>query len=124
MVPALFCFLVSGPACYLVLDSYTDIGLLHASASPCWRGSARFAFFGWQVNLRGERAEKHAWRNRGPARGSRLPGAQGFQRGTEFMVLARRLLAEDSQLRTMLLAATGTVNRGSIAQMSTLKYRN
>ena len=62
-----------------------------------------FVFFGWQVNLRGERAEKHAWRKVVQPAVRGYVARKGFSE-VEFMVLARRLLAEDSQLRTMLLA--------------------
>ena len=103
MLPALFCFLVSGPACYLVLDSYTDVGLLARIGLAVLAWFSTFVFFGWQVNLRGERAEKHAWRKVVQPAVRGYVARKGFSE-VEFMVLARRLLAEDSQLRTMLLA--------------------
>ena len=106
MVPALFCFLVSGPACYLVLDSYTDVGLLARIGLAVLAWFSAFVFFGWQVNLRGDRAENHAWRTviQPAVRG--YLARKGFSEA-EFMVLARRLLAEDSQLRKMLLQRLG-----------------
>ncbi len=102
MVPALFSFMVSGPACYLVLDSYTDVSLLARIGLAVLAWFIAFVFFGWQLNLRGERAEKHAWR------AVVQPAVRGYlvRKGfsdAEFMVLARRLLTEESQLRKMLL---------------------
>lgn len=102
MVPALFIFLISGPACYLVLDSHTDVGLLARIGLSVLAWFSAFVFFGWQLNLRGERAEKHAWRT------VVQPAVRGYltRKGfsdAEFMVLVGRLLAGESQLRKMLL---------------------
>lgn len=102
MVPALFSFLVSGPACYLVLDSYTDFGLLARIGLAVLAWFAALVFFGWQLNLRDERAQKHAWRAVVQPEIRRYLARKGFS-DTEFMVLVCRLLAEESPLRKMLL---------------------
>jgi len=102
MVPALFCFLVSGPACYLVLDSHTDIGLLARIGLAVLAWFSALVFFGWQVNLRGERAEKQAWRKVVQPAVRGYLARKGFS-DAEFKVLVGRLLAEESQLRKMLL---------------------
>jgi hypothetical protein len=102
MVPALFSFLISGPACYLVLDSYTGVGLLARIGLAVLAWFSALVFFGWQINLRGERAEKHAWRTVVQPAVRAYLARKGFS-DSEFMVLAGRLLAEESQLRKMLL---------------------
>ncbi len=106
MVPALFSFLVSGPACYLVLDSYTDVGLLARIGLSVMAWFFAFAFFGWQLNLRGERAEKHAWRTVVQPAVRRYLARKGFS-DAEFVVMVSRLLTEESQLRKMLLGRLG-----------------
>ena len=102
MVPALFSFLISGPACSLGLDSYTDVGLLARIGLAVLAWFIAFVFFGWQINLRGERAEKHAWRTVVQPAVRGYLARKGFS-DSEFMVLVGRLLAEESQLRKMLL---------------------
>jgi hypothetical protein len=102
MVPALFSFLISGPACYLVLDSYTDVGLLARIGLAVLAWFSALVFFGWQINLRGERAEKHAWRTVVQPAVRGYLARKGFS-DTEFKVFVGRLLAEESQLRKMLL---------------------
>ncbi len=102
MVPALFGFLVSGPACYLLLDSHTDVGLLARIGLAVLAWFVALMFFGWQVNRRGERAEKHAWRTVVQPAVRGYLARKGFS-DAEFKVLVGRLLAEESQLRKMLL---------------------
>lgn len=102
MVPALFGFLVSGPACYLLLDSHTDLGLLARIGLAALAWFVALLLFGWQVNLRDTRAQKHAWQTVVQPAVRGYLGRKGFS-DTEFMAQVRQLLAEESQLRAMLL---------------------
>lgn len=102
MVPALFGFLVSGPACYLVLDSYTDVGLLARIGLAVLAWFVALMLFGWQLTLRDDRARKHAWRKVVQPAVRGYLARKGFS-DAEFKVLVGRLLAEESQLRKMLL---------------------
>jgi hypothetical protein len=102
MVPALFLFIVSGPGCYLLLDSHTDLGLLARIVVAVAAGFTAFLGFGWQIMRRDERARAQAWRAVVAPAVRRYTERKGFSE-TEFLTLVRRLLGEASQLRAMLL---------------------
>jgi hypothetical protein len=100
MVQALFLFLfiVAGPACYLLLDSHTDLGLLARIGLAVAASFAALVVFGTQVVRRDERAQTRAWREVVSPAVRRYAGRKGFS-DTELLTLARRLLDEGSQLR-------------------------
>jgi hypothetical protein len=93
-----FLFLLSGPACYFVLDAYTENGLLVKIILAILTALFGFLAFGWQLNVRDEQAELIAWRDSiGPE--IRVYTDRMNLANTEFMVLAQRLLGKDSRLR-------------------------
>ncbi len=96
MVPALFLFIVAGPACYLLLDSHTDLGLLARIGLAVVASFAALVVFGTQFVRRDERAQAHACREGVSPAVRRYAGSKGFS-DTEFLALARRLLDEASQ---------------------------
>ncbi len=102
MVPALFGFLVSGPACYLILDSHTEVGLLGRIGFAVLAWFIALLLFGWQASLRDARARKHVWQTVVQPAVRGYLGRKGYS-DTEFMAQVRQLLADDSQLRAMLL---------------------
>lgn len=98
MVQALFLLIVAGPACYLLLDSHTDLGLLARIGLAVAASFAALVVFGAQVARRDERAQTQAWREVVSPAVRRYAGRKGFG-DTELLTLARRLLDEGSQLR-------------------------
>jgi hypothetical protein len=106
MVPALFAFLVAGPGCYLVLDSYTDFELLARIGLAVLAWFVALLGFGRQVWVRGERAEAQVWKSLVLPAVRRYIEQKGFGEA-DFLSQASLLLGETSQLRRMLLRRLG-----------------
>jgi hypothetical protein len=64
IAPALFIFHCPAPACYLLLDSHTDLGLLARIGVAVLACFVALVMFGRALVLRDERAQAQVWRER------------------------------------------------------------
>lgn len=90
-------FLASGPACYWLLASYTEAGLLARLFASLLMAVLGFTVFGWQCLAQEEKAEQIAWRDMIGPEVRRFTDRKELA-NTEFMVLARRLSGDESRL--------------------------
>jgi hypothetical protein len=102
IAPSLFIFLVAGPACYLLLDSQTDLGLLARIGLAVLACFVALVMFGRALVLRDERAQANVWRELVSPVVRGYIERKGFS-DAEFLSQVSRLLGEASQLRKTLL---------------------
>lgn len=101
LIIVFFLFLASGPACYSLLDIYTETGLLTRISLAIVTALFGFFVFGSQCESRERQAEEIAWRDSiGPE--TRLYADRKDLANTEFIALTQRLLGEDSRLRKVI----------------------
>ena len=106
IAPSLFIFVVAGPACYLLLDSHTDLGILARIGLAVLASFVALVMFGRALSLRDDRAQAKVWRELVSPAVCRYIERKGFS-DAEFMSQVSRLLGEASQLRKMLLRRLG-----------------
>ena len=102
IAPSLFIFVVAGPACYLLLDSHTDLGILARIGLAVLASFVALVMFGRALSLRDDRAQAQVWRELVSPAVRRYIERKGFS-DAEFLSQVSRLLGEASQLRKMLL---------------------
>lgn len=98
----IFClYLAALPACYFLLGAFTDFGLLVRIGMVILTAVAGFLVVGWQFVEREAKAEQIIWRDAiGPE--IRVYADRKELANSELMVLAQRLLVEDSRLRKLI----------------------
>jgi hypothetical protein len=102
LIVVFFLFLLSGPVCYIALGLYTDNGMVTRIAAAVATEFFGLVAFGWQCDSRETQAEQIAWRDVIAIEISRFIENKKVS-ATEFIVMAQRLLKDDSRLRKVIL---------------------
>lgn len=94
---AFFAWLLSGPLAFILLGQLTDVGVVGRGAASLLMMAPGFLLFGWFTISRQARAEEALWQE------SVAAELRGFVErkslsSSELLVLAKRLLGEESRL--------------------------